>query len=434
MAIWTGLASWMLGTLSLTLPGGYSIPLVMLALLLPVCFLSWSRSWNPRLSSPVVVLVPAGCLMLFALIWLVVADWHGETSSAMKLVWPAFLATPCLLVLMMFPPSQVWLWLGLAMGGMSCGGLSLVQRWVMGYARAFGPDPLHPILFGNFSLLMSCFCLAGLGWAWIQPRRRLWISLLLSGAAGGLLASILSGTRGGWVIWPGLLLVLFLVYGDLVSRRFCAWVVLGMVVLACLAVWIPQTGVKARLDLGIEHVSRYLSGERGVETGARVEIWRGATQLVVEQPLLGWGDTHYHRELARLGEKGLVDPGVANYWHAHSDLLDAWVRRGVGGFLALLMVYALPLVAFLSGIRDTDLGRRSLVACGLLLGVGLFGFGLSYSFMVYPVGIALYTSWLCLFWGLYQVRLRVGHPLPAVVDSRGGRRAPDLPRPPPRVY
>ncbi|QTF91385.1 O-antigen ligase family protein [Halomonas sp. BM-2019] len=397
MNVWTGLATWASGALSLSVQGGYLVFIAMAALALPLC-----SCWTNRLWDYAVPIVPAVILAMFAVVWLVMADRHGDIASVFRLVWPAMMLAPALLVLLLFPPSLAWLWSGLSMGGIYCGVSSLVQRIVLDHARVSGPEPLHPILFGNFSLLLAFFCLAGLGWAWHQPYRIRWMMVLLAGAAGGGLASMLSGTRGGWVMVPFLLAVVWATYGRGFSRGFSGGLLAGILALASLAVWLPQTGVKERIDIGLDHASRYLHGERGITSGARLEIWRGAALLIAERPLQGWGNREYRRGLERLGSEGRVDPDVARYWHAHSDLLDAWVRRGVVGFLALLILYAMPIVLFWKGLGHRCPARRALAACGMLLGVGLFGFGLTYSYMVYPVGVALYTSWLCIFWGFYR--------------------------------
>ncbi|WP_299231246.1 O-antigen ligase family protein [uncultured Halomonas sp.] len=340
---------------------------------------------------------------LFAFAWLLGASWHGETLQAFNLVWPTMLMAPMLLVLLLFPPSTAWLWAGVLTGGVASGVSSLWQRVVWDEVRSEGAGSLNAILFGNFSLILAVFCLAGLGWAWGHRRSSFWVVALLAGAIGGLLGSILSGTRGGWVTLPALVVVLWWVYG----RGFKVIQVLSVVAVGVLAVviviMVPQTGVQQRIAGGVEHAQRYLQGERGVEHGGRVEIWRGAVMLIAERPVYGWGSRGARTELERLGTEGLIDPKVAEYAHAHNDILDAWVRRGLLGVLALLMLYVVPAALFWSGLDDPCPRQKALATCALLLVVGSFGFGLSYSFMFYPVGVTLYTGWLCVLWGLYCV-------------------------------
>ncbi|SEK48684.1 O-antigen ligase [Halomonas daqiaonensis] len=124
--------------------------------------------------------------------------------------------------------------------------------------------------------------------------------------------------------------------------------------------------------------------------------------LISDRPLLGWGDAEYFEGMAQFSEAGRLDPATSNYWHSHSDVLDAWARRGAFGMLVLLAIYLLPVWLFREGLRARDPERRALATCGLLLPVGFAGFGLTYTFMAYSVGMAAYTGWFCVIWGLYS--------------------------------
>lgn len=394
---WNGVAILLLGALSLLVPDGHLIALVALLGSLPLFLLP---SAPRRLGSG--GLWPVLVVMLLGGIWLLVALWHGETSPTLRLVWPMLLCVPLFWAVWQSAPSLGWLWCGLALGGVGLGGWALIQAYGLGDRRVDGHAPLHPILFGNLGLLTGLFCLAGLGWARRRLRHALWSTCLLAGAAGGLVTSLLSGTRGGWVVLPLLLALLFFTCRRHLARRTRLGVLVAVLVAGVLAGSFPQTGVQARLALGFEHVSRYLEGERTVRTGARIEIWRTAGLLIAERPWWGWGDEGYRQGLERLVEQGRADPEITRYWHAHNDLLDAWVRRGGLAALALLMVYLVPVLVFWRGLGSRSSSRRALATCGILLAAGYFGFGLSYSFMVYPVGPALYTLWFCAFWALYQ--------------------------------
>lgn len=396
MRSWSGLAVWSAGALALTFSGSYLVFIILLCVGIPVSVWAGGRLWDNAL--PMILPVVAA---LFAFAWLLGGSWHGETLQAFKLVWPTMLMAPMLLVLLLFPPASAWFWAGVLTGGVASGVSSLWQRLVLDEVRSEGAGSLNAILYGNFSLMLAVFCLAGLGWAWGYRRSSLWTVALLAGAGGGLLASVLSGTRGGWVTLPALLGVLWWVYGRRFNTTQMLLLVSGAGLALALVIMLPQTGVQQRIAGGLEHAHRYLEGERGVTHGGRVEIWRGAAMLIAERPVYGWGTRGARIELERLGAEGLIDPRVADYAHAHNDILDAWVRRGLLGVLALLMLYIVPVVLFWSGLNDSCPKQRALATCALLLVVGSFGFGLSYSFMFYPVGVTLYTGWLCVMWGLY---------------------------------
>lgn len=420
---WGVLAS---GAFALLLPGGFQAFLWVLGAGVIGCRV------RPGLGVVPAVLPPSLAMSLFGVTWLAIAAWHAEPLATWDLVWPVLLASPILWMLHRARPDPAWFWAGLALGASGAGGWSLFQVVGQDVDRVAGHAPLHAILFGNLALMQGLFCLAGIAWGWHQPKRVVWCSVLALGALLGCLASLLSGTRGGWVVLPGLLAICWMAYAGWLTPRRRGQAVLAAVVLVVAAIAIPQTGVQSRLALGMEHAGRYLSGERSVATSARLELWRGALMLIGDRPLLGWGDAGYSQGMAELAEAGRLDSATGHYWHAHSDVLDAWVRRGALGMLALLAIYLLPLYLFRGGLRARDPGRRALATCGILLPAGFAGFGLSYTFMAYPVGVAAYTGWFCLIWGLYRALPPTppSRPHRTGVDSRAAKPAPCLPDPP----
>ncbi len=270
--------------------------------------------------------------------------------------------------------------------------------------RASGHDPLHAILFGNVSLLTGGLCLTGVAWALGRPRRPLWALCLLVGALGGVMASVLSGTRGGWIALP-LLLLLFQrgFIGWLSGRhRAAVWLVIAGLLVGLYA--LPQTGVQHRVALAVTELTHYLQGESAptASVTTRLEMWRGALRLILERPLLGHGSEGYREGMRELVEAGRIAPAVLSHGHAHNDLLEAWVKRGLPALLGLLALYLLPVWMFRSGLAHPDLSHRALAVAGLLLPVAFMDFGLTYSFFAYSVGVAVYASWLVILWTLYR--------------------------------
>lgn len=142
---------------------------------------------------------------------------------------------------------------------MRCRG-ALWQRWEFA-ARIDGHELLHAILFGNLGLLMGALCLAGLGWAWTRPRRALWIPLLALGVAGGLVPSMLSGTRGGWLALPLMLLVFQRGFVRWLTGRTQLAICLTVLTLGVSAYAVPQTGVEQRAQLAVTELRHYLAEE-----------------------------------------------------------------------------------------------------------------------------------------------------------------------------
>ncbi|TFH88178.1 O-antigen ligase family protein [Billgrantia azerbaijanica] len=406
MAWLVGLAVFWQGAFTLVVPlAQYAVPIVLSA---GMSARPWRR-WSSSIRGRAQLLLPGIVALLLGVSWVGMGLWHGEAARAWWVSWPAWLALPMLLALLAWPPPLGWLFAGMAAGGVASAVWAAWLTLLVGRNRAEGPEPLDAILFGNLGLLLGLFCLAGLGWAWGQLRRAFWVVVLLAGALGGLLTSALSGTRGGWIVLPLLLWVLYWGYGRLLPRGGLLGLLLGLIVLGATLYAVPQTRVEHLLESGLVATWRFLAGERSVEVnGARLEMWRGAVQLVAERPLTGWGASGYQRGMARLSEQGRIDPEAARFWHAHHDLLDAWVKWGLPGVLLLACYYATPLWLFRRGLGARDPACRALALCGVLLPVAFIGYGLSYSFMAYSAVLAIYTSWLVILWGAYATRCRAG--------------------------
>lgn len=335
-----------------------------------------------------------GALALFAgAEWWAGARFH-HLDIALPLVFTALAGALFWLLLRRQLWSPAGFWGGLAVGGLGAGSWALFQRVVEGVARADSHAPLHAILFGNLSLLTGLMCLAGLGWAWQQPARRTWCVLLALGAAGGILASALSGTRGGWLALPFTLLVLWLTFVRHWPRYRRRTALLGVVTVTGLLYVIPQTGVEQRIDLAVSEARDYARGDARGSVGTRLEMYRGAWQLIRARPLRGYGHDGYQPAMGVLAEPGDVTRAAAQHPHAHNDLLDAWVRRGLPGLLAVVALLLVPMRFFAARLASPSPDVRAAAGAGLLVPVAFLDFGLSYSFFAYPSAVALFVAWI----------------------------------------
>lgn len=390
--------------LPLLVPHGYWLGLAWLAGLGTAALLG--RPWHVRKISLTLNRrdwMLMAVLMLQVLVPLGMALYHQTPWPVSWLLLPPVLAVLGFVALSTWPPRVAWLWVGPAVAGLGLGVWALGQK-LSGVDRAEGFAPLHAILFGNFSLLTGMLCLAGVGWAWGRSRHFVCVAMLAMGAFGGILASVFSGSRGGWVALPLILLVFYRSFLRWMPR--CGrWVCLsGVVVLLAGCYLLPQTGVQARIDLAVSGVQHYLAGEQegSRSVSLRLEMWRGALELVTSRPWLGHGEAGYMAGMEAQVAADKLDHGVLQHRHAHSDMLDAWAKRGLPGLGALLLLYVLPLWLFGGGLKHPDIANRALATAGLLLPISFIDFGLTYGFMSYSVGTAIYCSWLTLIWSCYR--------------------------------
>lgn len=394
----TSAAVFLFAALTLVVPSGYSLGPVIL--LLAGCSLAVYR---PRLALDAADWQLMLALCAYTAVVVAGALWHGQDASTMDRSLRLWLALPALFWVMAYPPRLGWVWAGVALGALGAGVMALWQRG-QGIARADGY--MHAIQFGNISLLLGVFCLAGLGWAWQQPHRRVWLWVLGLGAAGGLLASLLSGSRGGWVGLPLVLWVLYRAYGKGFSPKVRLLAVMLVAALALAAYSLPQTGVKQRVAQAVDDITLYVSGEKvTTSVGWRFEMWQGAAHLALEKPLVGWGERDYQAGMDQMIERGIVHPGTSQFGHAHNQFLDTLAKQGIPGLAALLLLFGLPLRLFSRYLEDADLTVRSLGAAGALLCVAHIDFSLTQAGFNHNNGVMIYAFWLVIWWGLlYRYR------------------------------
>ena len=394
--LYTSVAVFLLGGCSLIFPSGYSLGAVLL-LLSGLGLLITMRV--PRLTKEdawVVAAVVAYAAVALAEVW-----WDGQGSKGLDKPSRFILAIPALWWVLRFPPKLVFLWSGLAVGAIAAGTWAGWQKLFEEVGRAQGHT--HVIQFGNLSMLLGVLCLAGLGWAAVQRHRRAWVCLLVLGAGAGIMGSLLSGSRGGWVGFPVVLWVLYRAYGRncphwLKTLTVCAVVVGGLTAYA-----LPQAGVQDRVHQAVDEIGFYISDrESATSVGARFEMWRGAALLIKEKPLFGWGGNGYRQGLTALGEQNIINDNVTQYSHAHNEFIDAFAKRGIIGLIVLLALYVIPMRLFFRSFEEPDLSKRSVAVAGALLPVAYIDFGLTQAFLTHNSGVMMYAFLLAILWGTHS--------------------------------
>ncbi|WP_227369560.1 O-antigen ligase family protein [Halomonas sp. M20] len=405
MIRYTSLAVFLLGAVALVLPLGYFVgPALLVAgsVLLPIL-----RSGSALSRQEWAII---GTLLFYAGVS-ILGFWLDRQSPALvESSIYVFLAIPSLLLLLAFPPSAAAMWIGMALGSLLTGGWASWQTLIDGKRRASGFGSVDAIQFGDLSLLLGFFCLAGLGWALSRSTRsgRLaWCILLVIGAASGILGSFLSGSRGGWLCFPFMLGVLYLGYGQHLSRRWLMGLAIFFLVGPVAAYAIPHLGVQERVQRIFSSYAEFAEkGDATNSVGARLEMWRSALILIPERPLLGWGESDYLQARDELIEKGTIHPYLEKFDHVHNDVLDGWLKRGIGGLASLLALYLVPLFLFARRLRSPDIRLRAFAIAGAALPVAYMGFGVTQTFLAFDSGIVMYVSWLTVLWSVLRARER----------------------------
>jgi O-antigen ligase len=292
-----------------------------------------------------------------------------------------FCALSACMVILAARPSRRMMWWGAVAGG--AGAMLLVgyQRIVLGLDRPGGM--INAITFGDISLCLGLVALtatldarsAGGKEGGKGMRRVLWLSL---GALAGLLGSVLTGTRGGWLAL--VLALLLLLRQSHLGHGHLKALLGGGVALVVLLYFVPASGIQTRINEGINDVRSWSAGgDKFTNLGIRLELWKGAGMLIAEHPLFGVSARAGHARFEQYVKEGRLDKLVLLPQHMHNDALQALSTGGVPGFIGWLGILAAPFAFFARAARrGAAAGRPNAAAlAGMLIPLSYFGFGLT---------------------------------------------------------
>jgi O-antigen ligase len=309
--------------------------------------------------------------------------------------------TAMLVVRVARPPLRV-LWLG-ACGGALAGTVFVAwQRFALGVARPGGL--LNPITFGDLSICLALLALVGAIEAGTGARTAAARALAWSGVLAGTLASLLTGSRGGWLALP-LIFLLLAWRRDLVPRRVALALPLLAGTLAVLAYAVPQTGVRERVGEAISDVRLYLAHDPAYTSiGVRLELWRAGLMLVREHPWTGLDTPVYKRRMRTWVAQGRLRPillAPPEPPHMHNDVLQALVTRGIPGLPIWLGTLLAPLAFFWRRLGEAEKASSawSAALAGLLLVLAYASFGLSEVIFYSMKGSVFYALMVFLLMG-----------------------------------
>ena len=302
------------------------------------------------------------------------------------------LAVAVIGLIVLHKPQSDKYWYGVFVGTIGAAGLALYQRLIMGMERSAGFN--LSIMFGDIAVAMGMMSLASIT---LFSKTR-WALLPYIAFLAGLLTSVLSGSRGGWITLVVCVIPLY-VYGEQETRRRLS-LIFGMgLVLFAIIVFIPKFNVPQRFSDAMVDINQYLLGNVNTSIGSRLEMWKGAWRMFIENPLLGVGRANFHEGLNALIARKFLSPAVQIYYHAHNDILQALATQGLVGGAALGGLYLAPLRFFLQCWRRHDAAQPYALA-GVLLVVSYIVSGLTQVLFAHHLGTAFYAATVSVLVGL----------------------------------
>jgi len=356
----TSLGVFLLGGIYFVYDDGYRYGGILLALV----GLASMRQWQGDKRGLQVLFIA----LAFPMVSFLGVMWHEGWGSRALMYASVILVLPAYQAVRIWQPEMKWLFQGAAAGALAACLWAFHDVYVLGHERAQGL--LNAIKFGNMALFFGLVCLLRASRSWHDRERWHAVSYVMF-AALGLLASLLSGTRGGWIALPGLIVLLAIWAWSYFSASRIVFSVSAFLVMFVILAFANPWGVTDRILLAWHEIKTYKPDNLS-SVGQRINMWRLAWDMIAERPWLGHGDLAFGDRTQNWQHViGMTFEG--GFKHPHNDFLAAWVKYGVGAPLALLITLIAPLAWFWRQSRRLKVREVPLVGVFLCFCFLIFG-------------------------------------------------------------
>jgi O-antigen ligase len=234
---------------------------------------------------------------------------------------------------------------------------------------------LMPIIpFGNLTFMMGILAVLSIGCE--KQGQKLAVLLKIIAGFFALYALVLSQTRGAWLVFLALIVALIITE----KRIKTVYKATGAVLLTFVVWSVFQFSSILRERIAVAHtdIEQYISGiNLDTSIGIRFQLWKATWYIFKENPFVGVGFHGYSDELLKLAANGIITPFAATFHHAHNDILFIIATLGLAGLAALIALYVMPCIFFLSSIQDRDREISTVSRLGFALVLAFFVFGLT---------------------------------------------------------
>ncbi|WP_052122384.1 O-antigen ligase family protein [Chelonobacter oris] len=342
----------------------YIAPLILL--IIALLFLVFKKNKIFKLTPEIRTYVIA-CSGYFLVALMIAIIHHDKIPTSFKAEMLALLTIPILILFLYFRPDFKILSFSLSISAILVGCHAIYDKFFLGTFRALSDGAVHIVITGGIIMTIAMLCCAISIYHLSQQQYK---NALFSGFAAimGILAGFFTGSRGSWLIFPFIILLLFVIYWKSLKKLIP---VIGICILTGIAILTlsPQTGISERYHQAIYDITHYTEQtEKTTSIGMRFELWKSAWYGFLEKPVFGWGKEGMFDAKKQQIAQGIVIPYTLapHLTHAHNQFLEQMFFRGSIGLIALLAILFIPLIHFSAHFYRANSSYEKLIS---LLGI-----------------------------------------------------------------
>ena len=296
---------------------------------------------------------------------------------------------PVLLLLLKYPIKTCVLSYSIPLGGIVSVCIALYDKFILNLNPDQNPRIMH-IQGGDISMSLGILSLIIALYAYQKREMKLTVLSVIGGLC-GIVGSLLSTARGGWVALPILLIVILWIYRHSLSKRFFL-TFFGIIAVASVGIsQMPNNRIMERINVAQKDIQLYLDKNNGnTSLGARFEMWKSAIAMAKEKPLFGWGIQGATEKRKQETKEKIATSNIGQFTHAHNQYLDDLSKRGIVGLLALLAVLFIPLRTFMKNLKTANNELKLIATLGVAHILSVMIYGLSQGFLVHNSGTIFY--------------------------------------------
>ena len=321
--------------------------------------------------------------------------FHGEKIKLIDNPLRAFLFLSVIIFIVYSSLKFDILLYSIPLGSFISGVVALYQYYILSLESAFYNQ--MKIQSGDMAMSLGLFSFS-IAFYFLDVKKSKLALFSVGCGIFGVLASILSFARGGWIGVPILLLILIFLYRHLLSKKL----LLGGITFLCIISVVLTVNNKFvnRLSEAQYELKLYLSGDDKVSSiGERLDMWKIGSKAFLEHPISGWGlkELDYYKK--NLADKDIVTKASISFSHLHNQFIDELAKKAILGGIAILSIFIVPLHLFYRKVVDQGNKRIKFISIlGIIHVLSTIIYCMSQAFLAHNSGNIFYFFVLFLFY------------------------------------